>query len=260
MTANAMQQDKNNSFAAGMNDHLSKPIDPDELFSALMKWIKTNNAEPVMTGNTKDIQKPELQYDIGIPVIYGLDYRQGLKRVLGKPHRYVEMLNKYVVSQEKLLEELKNAFSSNDIKSAERFAHTSKSLNGNIGAIKIQEIAAELEKLFRDGADIKKLKQQFDLYVTEQLAMLKAIKQSIPASEDISPKNAGSVTKAEAAEILVKLKALIEKDDSSAIDYFEEHQAPIKLMLGNENFNMFSRYIKAYDFDLAFKFLSAEDV
>ena len=61
MTANAMQQDKNNSFAAGMNDHLSKPIDPDELFSALMKWIKTNNAEPVMAENTKDIQKPKLQ-------------------------------------------------------------------------------------------------------------------------------------------------------------------------------------------------------
>jgi len=40
MTAHAMAGDREKSLAAGMNDHVTKPIDPDELFSALVRWIK----------------------------------------------------------------------------------------------------------------------------------------------------------------------------------------------------------------------------
>ena len=39
MTAHAMAGDRENSLAAGMNDHVTKPIDPDLLFRALLKWI-----------------------------------------------------------------------------------------------------------------------------------------------------------------------------------------------------------------------------
>ncbi|MBW2467360.1 MAG: response regulator, partial [Deltaproteobacteria bacterium] len=40
MTAHAMVGDREKSIAAGMNDHITKPIEPDELYSALLKWIK----------------------------------------------------------------------------------------------------------------------------------------------------------------------------------------------------------------------------
>ena len=40
MTAHAMTGDEQKSIAAGMNDHVTKPIDPDQLFGALQKWIK----------------------------------------------------------------------------------------------------------------------------------------------------------------------------------------------------------------------------
>ena len=39
MTANAMDRDRQTCLDAGMNDHLAKPIDPDKLFDALLRWI-----------------------------------------------------------------------------------------------------------------------------------------------------------------------------------------------------------------------------
>ena len=39
MTANAMSRDRDLCLAAGMNGHLAKPIDPDELFASLLQWI-----------------------------------------------------------------------------------------------------------------------------------------------------------------------------------------------------------------------------
>lgn len=260
MTANAMPQDKEKSMAAGMNDHLAKPIDPDELFNALLKWIKTVHTEAPAVKETMEIQSAEMQYDDGIPMIDGLDYKLGLKRVLGKTKRYLELLKKYVVSQEKLIADLKTAISNHDIVLAERCAHTSKSLNGNIGALKLQEIAAELEKLFHDNSDPLTFKHQLDLYMGEQLAMLQAIRQSLPESAEIITEETGSINKAQYSETLQALKSLLAKDDSTALDYLEEHHQILKTMLGHDVFIKLSSHVKNYDFDLALLLLDPGQV
>jgi two-component system sensor histidine kinase/response regulator len=49
MTANAMQGDRDRCMAAGMNDHVAKPIEPEDLWKALLKWIKPKN--PIIPGS-----------------------------------------------------------------------------------------------------------------------------------------------------------------------------------------------------------------
>lgn len=249
MTANVMQQDKEKSLAAGMNGHLAKPIDPDELFSALLKWIKKDSIEATPSESNAETKLTEIHYDDGIPMIDGLDYKQGLKRVLGKTQRYLEMLQKYVNSQEKLIEELNVAMTNHDMHSAERFAHTSKSINGNVGALKLQEKAAELEKMFREQSDPQSLKPRLDSYITELLSMMNAIRKSMQAAKVNVPASTPGISQAQSLEILAKLKTLLKNDDSAAIDYLEEHQATFNVLLGNEFFIKFSKCIKSYDFE-----------
>jgi len=45
MTANAMAADREKCLKAGMNDHIGKPIDPDQLFSVLLRWTGRRNDE-----------------------------------------------------------------------------------------------------------------------------------------------------------------------------------------------------------------------
>ena len=46
MTANAMTGDREAVLAAGMNDHIAKPIAIDEMFATLARWIKPRNKQP----------------------------------------------------------------------------------------------------------------------------------------------------------------------------------------------------------------------
>jgi len=260
MTANAMQQDKDISLAAGMNDHLAKPIDPDVLFSALLKWIRPDLNQSLSEEVTPKAQAAGTHYDDGIPMIQGLDYKQGLKRVLGKTARYLEMLAKYVVNQEKLITELENAILNNDLKAAERFAHTAKSLNGNIGAIELQELAAELEEQFRDGSDSLKIKHQLDRYISEQLLLLDAIKQNLPITMPALSVSADRVNNVESIEILRKMKAFLANDDTNATDYMNKHHETLRKLLGNELFVQFSKSVTSYDFEEALTLLNGSDM
>lgn len=143
MTANAMATDRERCLKAGMNDHITKPIDPKKLFAILLKWLPDKKIE---------VQAPlvQLSYDdfkINVP---GLNYELGLRRMLGKKEAYIGILRKYVLNEKDAFIEIEKLLWIGDWNSAERIAHTLKGVSGSIGAVQIQVKAAEIETAIRE--------------------------------------------------------------------------------------------------------------
>src|SRR5271167_2815032 len=98
MTANVMAADREKCIEAGMNDHVSKPIDPDELFAALLRWIKPREAsspvKQVAAAATIPPAPPQAS-DSGVLQIAGVDTKSALKRTGGNRLRYESLLRKF---------------------------------------------------------------------------------------------------------------------------------------------------------------------
>src|SRR5664279_1013748 len=84
MTANAMDSDREMCLQAGMVDHVAKPIDPDQMFATIKKWIKARHPDAAAESTTAKVEAPGAPPAVAsIPEIEGVDLADGLKRVGG---------------------------------------------------------------------------------------------------------------------------------------------------------------------------------
>ena len=146
-----MAGDAEKSLAAGMNDHVTKPIDPDELFSALLRWIKPGSREVQVSTAEDSPGEDQKAADVTIPTISGIDTASGLRRVSDNKLLYRDLLRQFVFEFGGVRGELDNALAKWDEESALQLAHTVKSVAGNIGARKIQRAGGALEAALRSG-------------------------------------------------------------------------------------------------------------
>ncbi|WP_323814847.1 response regulator [Cellvibrio sp. NN19] len=247
MTANAMVQDKEKCLAAGMNGHVAKPIEPDELFGALLQWIKPRNASASSAQTASTTSAPDISI-APLQQIPGLDVALGLRRVLGKVPAYFSMLRKYLESQAKVPSELQAALSQQDFATAERIAHTAKAVNGNIGATGLQAMAEELEQQFKAGASSQSLAPKLNAFEQQLAQILSALQAALPAE---APAPNSSLNNNELNRLLQKLLDLLRNDDSDATEIFEDNRTAIRSQLEAGAFARIDQAIKQFDFDQA---------
>jgi CheY-like chemotaxis protein len=178
MTADAMMEDRAICLEAGMNDHVAKPVEPDALWTALLKWVPPRQApvpmpaavQPVMPADTSDV----------LAGIEGLDVATGLRRAMGKKPLYQGLLRLFVTGQRNAATEIKAALDHVDLVTAERIAHTLKGTAGTIGATSLQAAAARLEQALRE----RQLPALLDPLVTALALPLDAL---VAALESVLP-------------------------------------------------------------------------
>ena len=161
MTANAMEQDRRLCIEAGMNDAVIKPIDPKALWAALVRWLPPRNAEPAPVRGTAGAEPPARRpAPDDLPRVAGLDTELGLSRVLNKKPLYLTILRRFAAGYGSLGEKIQAALSIGDLATAERLAHSAKSVAANIGATGIQELAAGLEVALKQSDSAAEVQQR----------------------------------------------------------------------------------------------------
>ncbi|GFM37404.1 response regulator [Desulfovibrio psychrotolerans] len=152
MTAHAMNTDREMSLQTGMNAHVNKPIDPDELLAVLGRWIASGGWEPVSgtarTGMPDDAGGESAQAaskETTVPP-YGdeIAMAEGLRRVRGNAALYTRLLSDFLRENANVTERILHCLNHESRDTAFRLAHTLKGVAGNIGAMQVHEAAAAL--------------------------------------------------------------------------------------------------------------------
>jgi CheY-like chemotaxis protein len=262
MTANAMVQDKEKCMAAGMQDFVTKPIDPDVLWETLLRVIRSKAASLESAALTKISQ---MVSDSTVPVaveqfvlpsgIQGLDSALGLRRVSGKIVLYETILRKYIAGQATVVDELRTAVENQDFELAKRLAHTTKGVSGNIGATGVQGIAAEIEAGLGEGVDSVAILDKLRVLQSALAPLLQSLAACLPQDTKAV---AVTIDTEKLAELRAQLTDFLKADDSQAADLFEEH-ASLFQAAWPEQFKSLETDLKNFDFDQALQTLEAID-
>jgi two-component system sensor histidine kinase/response regulator len=212
MTAHAMAGDREKSIEGGMNEHVTKPINPDELFGALLKWINPGDREvPLeLTQRQTDAKASPEQPPLDLP---GFDIKQALARMGGNAKAYRKTLGKVLESEADTMELIQQSLDAGDRETALRAAHTLKGVAGNIGAVSLQSAATDLEKILKveEGNPPRELMMHASQQLTETL---KTIETALLANQ--KPDKQGTMDYSKITLLLETLKEQIDKFDSSA--------------------------------------------
>ena len=132
MTTNAMVGDREKVLAAGMNDHIAKPINVAEMFATLARWVR-----------------PDTAASKGFP---GIESAVALAGVMGDEQLYRRLLRMFRDREANFAARFGAAHAAHDMRTATRLAHDLKSVSGTLGAVAVREAAEVLEHACANGA------------------------------------------------------------------------------------------------------------
>ncbi|HVR53280.1 MAG TPA: response regulator, partial [Pseudorhodoferax sp.] len=274
MTANAMAADRARCLAAGMQDFIAKPIEPEAMWQALARWLTPREgrpAEPARVPETAASAVPVAAptppaaepATLDLPAIAGLDTRAGLRRMLGKVPLYRQLLRKFMADQAGTPQAIAQALQAGDAATAERLAHTLKGVAGNLGATALEQQAAALEEALRAQPPHPETSVLLERTAAGLQQLIEALRPHLPPADPAPapPAPAGMATAAAAAaaaaaptaaaaELLQRLGQLLEQGDVEAAELLQAHAAVLEPVLGPHRAQL-AQAVADYDFDAA---------
>lgn len=233
MTANITESDMNKTKSFGMQDFIGKPVDVEQFYTMLLKYIKTKAAPGDVMPLKIDRPDTEASPAPGTFTLPGVDTAEGLSRVNGNQEAYLKILKKYAELFADIPARLRKAVSEHAYDEGIAIAHNLKGLSGNIGAMEIYELASVIEAGFRTGERV--IDKRIDMLAEKLHPLLHAIETHIrenvreqTAKETITPASLSGMLES-LRESAVRKKALDIKQGCSALKTYRlpEEQHPL---------------------------------
>ncbi len=194
MTANAMSGDRERALESGMNDYVSKPVEPEEMRQVVYRWTigGTDSAEP------KRVAGPEK------PTAVALDLDAALRRASGNMALLIKMMQRFQADAPNFSRNFEDMRAGGDIEGAVRTAHSLKGIAGTIGLLELQAVAGRLEAAVRDDHGEDGVRESY-------IATLQALEQALHLIDQVinNPATASEPNQVDTpGEVLSRLKML----------------------------------------------------
>ncbi|SDY75373.1 hybrid sensor histidine kinase/response regulator [Tindallia californiensis] len=170
MTADAMEEDRKKTLAAGMNDHLTKPIDPQKLFELLLYWTSEKAVSPKEEKEDCEQEKAQISEGCSKEIIPGISISEGVERFLGDEALFMQILEHTWKHWKEMNDKIKTAYQRKDNSLLKVQVHKIKGTSGNISANRLYHAAAELESNL-----LKNQLVHLDLYYKEFQAAMEEV-------------------------------------------------------------------------------------
>ena len=242
MTAHATIEERQKCLDAGMNGHVSKPIDPASLFDTVERFAPTvkRPADP-----QQEPGRPAVADTDELPDVPGLNAAEGLSRVNGNKKLYRKLLRQFSSTQAEAARRIASALAENDHALAGRLAHTVRGVAGNIGAAAVQNAAAHLENAIANSAPAAEI-DMLRASLEECLARLVRGLGAALGGEEGEPAPTGAPGKVKAT--VEELSGYLAESDGAAIDCFEAAAPQLRILFGPHEFEHFASLVENYAF------------
>ena len=256
MTANAMTVDRDRCLAAGMNDHLAKPIDPDALVASLRQWIPARVPANAAASSAADATKAPEGLSERLAGITGLDVATGLRLARGRDPLYLKLLQKFVDSEQDFVAQLEAALDKDDRPTAVNLAHTLKGVAGQVGAETVRSLAALLERSLKEGEPAPVF-ESLKLQIAEVLdRLLPAITAALPPETIAASAETTPLSQEQLRVLYAQVEHALQAADFGVGHILETHRAVLQPALGDAYGRMRS-LVEAFEFEQALQELRA---
>ena len=245
MTARAMNTERERCIEAGMNEYITKPIEPEKLYSVLLKLItpERRTPPPIKTDPEKGAQTV-------IPdALPGLNIKRALELMRGDKAFFVSILHKFAAEYKDSPDKLRQLTRRDDWEAVNGLAHTIKGLAGNLGADKLFDAALVIEKAAenRPSDDIDGLISEYETALGEIVASAGLC--SVTPSNNEPPRPVDSSP--DPREVIEKLLSMTAGDETESLDYFLEHKAILAGSVLREHLGEIEAMLQDFDLEEA---------
>jgi PAS domain S-box-containing protein len=250
MTARSLSGDRQECIAAGMDDYVSKPIDPDQMFSVLVKWIQPMNPASVPPPSLQP-EPPISDTGLSLPeILPGIDIQNGLKRLFDNQKLYLQLLMDFHASYETAAIRIRKALAEKDHDAARHLAHTLKGVTGHLGTDELHKAVCGMEEGIRENRGEVFL-DPFEKALNQVITSIRCLKTdaSCPAGEA----EAAQSDLSETGVLLKQTNDLLEAWDIRAVSHTEILQKQLQGRVPDDIMRKFQTHVRDFEFDEARK-------
>jgi len=243
MTAHATSEERAACIAAGMNDHISKPIYPNVLFDTVARHF--HPAPAAAPAAPVDTAPPTASPQDPLPVVDGLDTADGLARVGGNRKLYLRLLRQFVDDERDAVVRIRERLAAGDHATAERMAHTVRGVAGSLGARELQAIAGDLERAVKEHAPTEALCDRLAGALSAFAAAAGVThSEAAPAPSPERP----AADPVQIRQAVTRMQRCLTEFDPAAADCLEEDRAAFQALFDAPTLTAFERHVGSYSF------------